>query len=151
MNPVNDDPEREGTEDIVCITMEDTTCIFDLTSVVKDRDGDPLVVAGPFNALHGIVEVVDGTLELRYTPHLNFNGNDTFTAHVTDGEGGALEVIGLAGPKKNSLHSSCATLAVTKLVFCVQVPLVVTIQPVNDAPEIVDPEAIFFFIKSKPE
>ena len=150
VKPVNDDPELEGTEDIKCIAKEDTACSFDLTSFVKDRDGDPLEVAGPFSASHGIVQVVEGTpggLELRYTPHLNFNGNDNFTAHVTDGEGGALEVIvrplGLTSPNFVSFHSAASD--VTKLAFCMQVLLKVTIIPVNDAPENVEPQAFFLF------
>ena len=147
VNPVNDDPELEGTGDIKCIATEDTTCSFDLTSFVKDRDGDRLVVAGPFSASHGIVQAVEGTLELRYTPHLNFFGNDNFTAHVTDGEGGALEVIvcplGPTCPIFVAFHSAASD--VTKLAFCVQVLLKVTIKPINDAPEIVEPQAFFLF------
>jgi hypothetical protein len=93
VQPVNDDPEVSVTEEIKRTMIEDTNCTFALSSFVTDRDGDILTVQGPFGAAHGIVEIVDaGNLELLYTPHLNFNGNDNFTAYVLDGEGGAVEV-----------------------------------------------------------
>ena len=91
VQPVNDDPDLQATGEIVCDIMEDTSCIFNLTSLVTDRDGDTLTVQGPFGAKNGVVEILQA-MELRYTPHLNFDGNDNFTAQVTDGEGGALEV-----------------------------------------------------------
>ena len=93
VQPVNDDPEVDVTEEIKCTMMEDTNCTFALSSFVTDRDGDPLTVQGPFGAAHGIVEIVDaGNLELLYSPHLNFHGTENFTAYVSDGEGGAVEV-----------------------------------------------------------
>ena len=93
VQPVNDDPEVSVTEEIKRTMIEDTNCTFALSSFVTDRDGDILTVQGPFGAAHGIVEIVDaGNLELLYTPHLNFNGADSFTAYVLDGQGGAVEV-----------------------------------------------------------
>jgi hypothetical protein len=74
--------------------MEDTNWSISLSSFVIDPDGDPLIVEGPFGAEHGIVEIVDRTaLELSYAPHSNFVGTDNFKALVTDGNGGALEVL----------------------------------------------------------
>ena len=93
MNPVNDNPEVDVTKQIKCTMMEDTNCTFALSSFVTDRDGDILTVQGPFGAAHGIVEILGGgNLALLYTPHLNFHGDDHFTAHVSDGKGGAVEV-----------------------------------------------------------
>ena len=94
---VNDDPELSAEDDIDCTIAEDHDCSFDLSPLesllVTDPDGDLLHVEGPFGAQHGIVEIVDAaSLSLRYTPNLNFVGNDSFAAHVMDGEGGTVEV-----------------------------------------------------------
>ena len=51
-----------------------------------DVDGDPLSVTGA-SALSGTVTVnPDGTLN--YTPNLNFNGTDTISYDISDGNGG---------------------------------------------------------------
>ena len=90
---VNDDPELSAEDDLECTIAEDHDCSFDLSPLVTDPDGDLLHVEGPFGAQHGIVEIVDAaSLTLRYTPNLNFVGNDSFAAHVMDGEGGTVEV-----------------------------------------------------------
>jgi large repetitive protein len=51
-----------------------------------DPDGDPLTVVSA-SAVNGTVAInADGTL--RYTPNANFNGTDTITYTISDGQGG---------------------------------------------------------------
>ncbi|MEE9313508.1 MAG: tandem-95 repeat protein, partial [Rhizobiaceae bacterium] len=56
----------------------------------SDVDGDTLsIVAGSGSALNGVVSINgDGTLN--YTPNINFNGSDTVSYSVTDGNGGVV-------------------------------------------------------------
>ncbi len=84
--PVNDDPDAGSPP--LGSTDEDTASIsLGVLSHASDIDGDVLTVTGPA-ALNGTVSVnPDGTLN--YTPDLNFNGVDTITYTIDDGNGGA--------------------------------------------------------------
>ena len=84
-------------------TTEDTAVTIAVLTNDTDADGDPLTVTGA-TALHGtVVRNADNTLT--YTPNANYNGLDTISYTISDGQGG----------------TSSATVAVT-------------ITPVNDAP-----------------
>ncbi|WP_380783642.1 Ig-like domain-containing protein [Sphingomonas sp. R86520] len=84
-------------------TAEDTAVTIAVLANDTDPDGDPLAVTSA-TALHGsVVRNTDGTLT--YTPNANYNGTDTISYAISDGQGG----------------TSNATVAVT-------------ITPVNDAP-----------------
>ena len=84
-------------------TTEDTAVAIAVLANDTDPDGDPLTVTAA-SALHGtVVRNADGTLT--YTPNANYNGTDTISYAISDGQGGV----------------SNATVAVT-------------ITPVNDAP-----------------
>jgi VCBS repeat-containing protein len=99
---VNDAPVAE---DITVTTPEDTA--IDITLIGSDVDGDTLtyaIVDGPAN---GTVTIVGNVVT--YTPNANFNGTDSFTYKVNDGE----------------LDSNVATVTIT-------------VTPVNDAPIAVD-------------
>ena len=85
-------------------TAEDTPVTFAVLGNDSDPDGDPISVIGTPTALHGtVVRNPDNTLT--YTPNANYNGGDTITYRISDGEGGTAD----------------GTVAVT-------------ITPVNDAP-----------------
>ncbi len=85
--PLNDDPVAGSPP--LDSTDEDTAAIsLDVLSYASDIDGDVLSVTGP-TAVHGIVSVnPDGTLH--YMPDLNFNGVDTITYTIDDGNGGTV-------------------------------------------------------------
>ncbi len=84
VNPVNDAPV--GVDD-VATTDEDAT-IYNLNVLGNDIDvdGDTLSIQGVPTADNGTVVVnADGTIS--YTPNQNFNGTDTITYIVDDGNG----------------------------------------------------------------
>lgn len=99
INPVNDAPVANDQS----VTTDEDTAV-DITLTASDVEGDELsysLAAGPS---HG---TLSGTAPaLTYTPSENYNGSDSFTFTVNDGE----------------LDSSAATVSIT-------------INPVNDLPE----------------
>ena len=59
--------------------------------ILSDADGDALSITISTPPINGIVVVnQDGTYT--YTPNANYNGNDSFTASVSDGKGGLTTV-----------------------------------------------------------
>jgi hypothetical protein len=87
VNPVNDAPVAG---DDTLTTNEDTTVTVPGPGVLAndtDVDSAALTAGSAGAALHGTVIVgADGSLA--YTPTTNFNGTDTFTYVVDDGQGG---------------------------------------------------------------
>ena len=103
----NDNTDPVATDD-AATTDEDTPVTIDVLGNDTDPEGDPLSIVGTPTALHGTVTVnADGTLV--YTPDADYNGEDTISYEITDGNGG----------------TDTAEVAVT-------------IDPVNDAPVAVD-------------
>ncbi len=97
---VNDVPVANPS---TATTNEDTPVVLPVLANDSDLDGDPLTVTAA-TAQNGTVTILpDGTL--RYVPDANFNGTDTVTYTISDGQGGT------------------ATSTVT-----------VTVNPVNDVP-----------------
>ena len=95
-------PAPTATNDVAS-TAEDTPVIIAVLANDTDPDGDTLTVTQA-NAANGVVVInPDGTIS--YTPNADFNGTDTITYTISDGEGGF----------------SVATVTVT-------------VTPVNDAP-----------------
>ena len=108
VNPVNDAPTASG--DTVA-TAEDTAVTFAVLANDSDVDGDALSVISVSGGANGtVIRNGDGTLT--YTPDSDFNGTDSFTYMVSDGNGGT------------------DTGTVT-----------VTVNPVNDAPAATDDAA----------
>jgi VCBS repeat-containing protein len=101
VTPVNDAPVANAQS---VTTLEDTPKAIVLTA--SDVENDPLtfaIVTGPTN---GILSGLNpNTGAVTYTPNTNFNGSDSFTFRVNDGQ----------------TNSSAATVAIT-------------VTPVNDAP-----------------
>jgi large repetitive protein len=102
-------PAPTATND-AATTDEDTPVSIPVLGNDSDPDGDPLTVISA-TALNGTVSIGAGGV-LTYTPNANFNGSDTITYRISDGNGGF----------------STATVAVT-------------INPVNDAPVAVNDTA----------
>jgi VCBS repeat-containing protein len=99
VTPVNDVPAASAPP---ATTAEDTPVNGQVTA--SDADGDPLTYAVTTPPVNGVVTVnPDGSYT--YTPNANFNGADSFTVTVSDGNGGT-----------------------------VLVTIPVTVTPVNDAP-----------------
>ncbi len=69
-------------KDIELSTPEDTT--LDITLDVSDANDDPLTPEIVTEPLHGTYEI--GGLVVTYTPDANYNGSDSFTYRVSDGE-----------------------------------------------------------------
>jgi large repetitive protein len=84
-------------------TAEDAPVTISVLANDTDPDGDPLTVFAA-TAANGTV-VINGDGTITYTPKANFNGTDTITYQISDGQGG----------------TSVATVTVT-------------VTPVNDAP-----------------
>ncbi|HIF9166564.1 TPA: retention module-containing protein, partial [Photobacterium damselae] len=82
VTPVNDAPVGE---DVTTETQEDTAVTGQLTAT--DADGDNLTFKPGTNPENGSVTVnPDGSWE--YVPNTDFNGEDSFTVVVDDGNGG---------------------------------------------------------------
>lgn len=88
-------------------TAEDTPVNFGVLANDTDPDGDPLTVTSATAPNGTVVIEADGTLT--YTPDANFNGSDTITYEISDGNGGVSTAI-----------------------------VVLTVTPVNDVPVAVD-------------
>ena len=85
INAVNDAPDV--VNDSTTMT-EDTAITFDVLSNDSDIENDTLVVNSVTQGTNGSVVVnPDGTLT--YTPDANFNGTDSVTYTVSDGNGGS--------------------------------------------------------------
>ncbi|MFS0838243.1 Ig-like domain-containing protein [Paenibacillus sp. 1P03SA] len=103
VTPVNDPP---AAEEIALVTPEDTPVSGQVTAT--DADGDSLTFTLGTQPANGTAAVTPAGA-FTYTPAADYNGTDTFTVIVSDGNGGMAEA------------------AVT-----------VTVTPVNDAPVTAD-------------
>ena len=82
VNPVNDAPVANAGA-----ASGDEDTVINGSVSASDVDGDTLTFSLNTAAAHGLVEMdADGTFT--YTPDLNYNGADSFTYDVSDGNGG---------------------------------------------------------------
>ncbi|MCP5424475.1 MAG: tandem-95 repeat protein [Gammaproteobacteria bacterium] len=92
IDSVNDNPVANGQ---TLNTNEDVDLPIVLTG--SDLDGDPLtfsIITPPANGtLSGISPINDTSADIAYTPDLNFNGSDSFTFQVDDGNGGTTTAV----------------------------------------------------------
>ncbi|MBW5415824.1 Ig-like domain-containing protein [Pseudomonas sp. MAG002Y] len=100
VTPVNDAPVASSN---TATTTEDTPLRLDVVANASDVDGDGLTVVSASAVNGGVSLDADGTL--LYTPNADFNGTDTLTYTISDGNGGL-----------------------------VTATVVITVTPVNDAP-----------------
>jgi hypothetical protein len=83
VTPANDPPAAAND---TATTTEDTPVTISVLGNDSDIDGDPLTVTVA-SAANGMVTInPDGTIS--YTPNANFNGTDTITYTIFDGNGG---------------------------------------------------------------
>ncbi|WP_177175901.1 Ig-like domain-containing protein [Sphingopyxis sp. YR583] len=86
ITPVNDAPTASAPPASV---SEDTPFSGQITA--SDPDGDPLTYAVSIPPTHGVLTLnPDGSYT--YAPDANFNGSDSFTVTVSDGNGGTVLV-----------------------------------------------------------
>lgn len=69
-------------------TEEERAVVIDVLGNDSDADGDALAVSAVTAASYGSV-VVNSDYTITYTPAANYNGSDSFTYTVTDGNGGS--------------------------------------------------------------
>jgi len=100
VDPVNDNPVTVLSEGVL---EEDTSILLDVLAEATDIDGDIVIIESVTQGTNGTVTIEDG--QVKYAPNADYNGEDSFTYTLNDGNGGI----------------------VTKEVF-------ITIDPVNDAP-----------------
>ena len=86
VDPVNDAPVA-ATD--TATTNEDTAVSIDVLANDSDIDGDSLSVSTVTQGANGTVVIDGGTGEVIYTPDADFNGSDSFTYTISDGNGGA--------------------------------------------------------------
>ncbi|MDN2661698.1 tandem-95 repeat protein, partial [Neptunomonas sp. CHC150] len=82
INAVNDNPTTAGES---ATTDEDTPVTVDVLANDSDVDGDTLSVDSATAANGAVAINPDGTIT--YTPNADFNGSDTITYTVSDGNG----------------------------------------------------------------
>nr|HEX4312954.1 Ig-like domain-containing protein [Kofleriaceae bacterium] len=80
---VNDPPVAHAD---TLTTNEDTTGTVNVLANDTDVDGDTITVTSFTQGAHGAVTITGGVAS--YVPAANFNGSDTFTYAISDGNGG---------------------------------------------------------------
>jgi VCBS repeat-containing protein len=78
--------EPPVAENDTATTDEDTPTDIAVLANDTDDDGDPLTIASVSNPAHGSAVVASG--KVNYTPNANYNGPDSFSYTVSDGNGG---------------------------------------------------------------
>ncbi|MFV3305314.1 retention module-containing protein, partial [Pseudomonas sp. NY15181] len=106
VTPVNDAPE---TADQSKVTAEDTPVTGQIVASDVDQDSLSYTLKPGTEPAHGTLVLNPATGEYTYTPAKDYNGTDTFTVVVSDGNGGSVESV-----------------------------VSLTVTPVNDAPETAD-------------
>jgi hypothetical protein len=108
VNPHNDPPQAS---DDTAVTDEDTSVLIDVLSNDTDPDGDVLTIISVGTAANG--SITNNGSNLTYSPNANFNGSDSFSYTISDGNG------------------QTASALVT-----------ITVNPVNDLPVALDDAAV---------
>ncbi|MES2677998.1 MAG: tandem-95 repeat protein, partial [Pseudomonadota bacterium] len=73
-------------------TNEDTTKIIDVLASASDVDGNALIISAITNPAHGTATIITnpqtGYQTISYIPSSNYNGTDSLTYTISDGNGG---------------------------------------------------------------
>jgi hypothetical protein len=84
VTPVNDAPV--AVDEAVTVAEDSGATVINVLGNDTDVDGDTLTFDGFTQATNGTVSLNNGVLT--YAPNANFNGTDSFTYFVSDGNGG---------------------------------------------------------------
>ncbi|WP_347881046.1 Ig-like domain-containing protein [Pseudomonas sp. LA21] len=90
VTPVNDAPV---TEDQSKTTAEDTAVNGQIAGTDADQDSLTFTLKSGSEPKHGTLTLDSATGEYTYTPAKDYNGNDSFTVVVSDGQGGSVESV----------------------------------------------------------
>ena len=82
VNSVNDAPVAAAD---TALAQEDNPKAIDVLANDTDVDGDTLTISAAGGAAHGTVSIAADNRSLTYAPNANYNGEDSFTYTVTDG------------------------------------------------------------------
>ncbi|MBD1863355.1 MULTISPECIES: S-layer family protein [Trichocoleus] len=108
ITPVNDAPIANSD---TVTTNEDTVVTIAALANDTDVEGNTLSITGNTNPANGSVISNNGTF--RYTPTTNFNGSDSFTYTISDGNGGtASATVNITVAAVNDLPKASADLLV---------------------------------------
>ncbi|KIC41891.1 hypothetical protein RA27_00255 [Ruegeria sp. ANG-R] len=82
-------PENDGpvANQDAAVVVEDGSMLIDVLANDIDIDGDPLTISDVSGAVNGTATVENG--QIRYAPNADFNGSETLTYTVDDGNGGS--------------------------------------------------------------
>ncbi len=81
---VNETPA--ATDDTATVD-ENGTVTIDVLANDSDLDNDPLTVSTVTQAANGVVTITDSGKSIQYSPNKGFDGSDTFSYTVSDGQG----------------------------------------------------------------
>ncbi|WP_416311187.1 retention module-containing protein [Pseudomonas sp. W03] len=90
VTPVNDAPIAEDQSKT---TAEDTAVSDKIVATDVDQDTLSFTLKSGAEPKHGTLELNPATGEYTYTPVKNYNGTDSFTVVVSDGQGGSVESV----------------------------------------------------------
>jgi uncharacterized delta-60 repeat protein len=88
---INDVPSIDQADPFALTIDEDG--VFTTTLTATDAENDPLAWSVSSGASNGDASVGESTGLVGYTPDANWNGSDTFTVQVSDGDGGTDTIV----------------------------------------------------------
>jgi len=98
---ITDVPDPPQAADDAATTPEDTPVTINVIQNDTDSDSATLTLQSVTQAVNGTVAIVSG--QARYTPNVNFNGQDVFAYTVTDGQASASAKVAVTVTSVNDL------------------------------------------------
>jgi DNA/RNA endonuclease G (NUC1) len=108
VNSINDGPTASNDS---ATTDEDTPVTIDVLANDTDADNDSLTITAVSTPSHGGAVISNG--KLVYTPNANYNGGDSFTYTITDGQLSATATVNVTVSSVNDAPSATNDSATT--------------------------------------